>query len=101
MESDQKVQITTEVIDKDLPLLLSKQAMKNAKVSIDFENDTVEILEKEHQIQFSSTGHYCIPIQGIIQPKIGCDYRMLPFLKKNMRTDFLKKTLNLCLKQGR
>ena len=55
--SDQKVQITTEVIDKDLPLLLSKQAMKNAKVSIDFENDTVEILEKEHQIQFSSKGH--------------------------------------------
>ena len=39
-------------------------------------------------------------LQGIIQPEIECDYRTLPFLKKNMRTYLLTKTLNLCLKQG-
>ena len=60
--SDQRVQISTEIVDKDLPLLFSKEAMKNTRVFIDFENDRIQILGKDNTISYSSTGHYCIPL---------------------------------------
>ena len=36
-----------EVVSKDIPLLLSKKAMKDAKVNIDFVNDKVEIFGRD------------------------------------------------------
>ena len=36
-----------EVVSKDIPLLLSKKAMKDAKVNIDFINDKIEILGRD------------------------------------------------------
>ena len=56
------VNITTDVIAHELPLLLSKDAMKKAKTRIDFSNDKIDILGQEIDISFTSSGHYCIPI---------------------------------------
>ena len=39
--------IKAEVVSKDIPLLLSKKAMKDAKVNIDFINDKIEILGRD------------------------------------------------------
>jgi hypothetical protein len=36
--------IRTDVVDSDIPLLLSKDVMKRAKVKLDLEHDTAEIL---------------------------------------------------------
>ena len=40
------VMIRTDVVDSDIPSLLSVKSMKNAKVKLDLENDTTEILGK-------------------------------------------------------
>ena len=40
---NRKVHIETEVVDKELPLLLSKEAMKKAGMMIDFTNDSAQI----------------------------------------------------------
>ena len=40
------VMIRTDFVDSDIPLLLSVKSMKNAKVKLDLENDTAEILGK-------------------------------------------------------
>ena len=37
------VMIKVDIIDSDIPLLLSKSAMKSAKVKLDLENDKAEI----------------------------------------------------------
>ena len=54
--------IRTDVIDTDLPLLLSKSAMKKANVKSDFPNDTVSMLDRKVKIVFTSHGHYAVPI---------------------------------------
>ena len=56
------VMLTTDVIDDDIPLLLSKETMKKANTQIDFKEDKVCIFGKKVDIKFSSSGHYCIDI---------------------------------------
>ena len=46
----------------DIPLLLSKKAMKKAKMKIDLENDTCAIFGKEIELKTTSSGHYCISL---------------------------------------
>ena len=60
--ADQKVMLTTDVISNDLPLFLSKEAMKRANTQIDFASDKINILGRDVQVFFSTSGHYCIPI---------------------------------------
>ena len=54
--------ITAEVVSKDIPLLLSKSAMKDAKVNIDFVNIKIEIFGSDLDIICSTSDYYCIPI---------------------------------------
>ena len=52
----------TDVIDTKLPLLLSKNAVKLAKLKIDFDNDIISIFEEDIDTSFTERGHYFIPI---------------------------------------
>ena len=53
------INIMANVIDTELPLLLSKNAMKSAKVKIDFDNI---IFLGKIDISFTESEHYFIPI---------------------------------------
>ena len=59
-----KVTIKTDVVDSDIPLLLSKDAMKKACMKLDLESDTAEIYGKKIHLNCTSSGHYCIPIMS-------------------------------------
>ena len=54
--------IVTDVIDCDLPLLLSRSAMQKAGTKIDFRRDKVTTFGKEQDLHFTTSGHYCIPL---------------------------------------
>ena len=56
------MKIKTDVIEADIPLLLSKNAMKAANTVIDFQSDRVNMFGKQINLQFTSTGHYVIPL---------------------------------------
>lgn len=56
------VTIRTDVVKSDIPLLLSRIAMKTAGVKMNLEDDTAEILGKTMNLNLTSSGHYCIPI---------------------------------------
>ena len=58
-----QVTITTDVIQKDLPLLFSKDAMKAAKTVLCFGSDSVEMFGQSIPLQFTSTGHYMIKLR--------------------------------------
>ena len=47
---EQKVGISTNIIEKDIPLLLSREAMKKARMSINFKNESTK------------SGHYTFPL---------------------------------------
>ena len=54
--------ITTDVVDCQIPLLLSKRSMKNAKMCLDFSNDTVKFGGKIVGLGSSTSGHYLLPM---------------------------------------
>lgn len=58
-------EIQSDVVTSDITLLLSKDSMKKAKVKLDLENDCASIFGKEVQLQSTSSGHNCVPINQI------------------------------------
>ena len=56
--------ITTDVIDYEIPLLLSKEAMKKAKTKIDFSQDKVHIFGQSVDVNVTTSGHYCLALNS-------------------------------------
>ena len=61
-----RVDINTDIVDADILLLLSKSAMKKAKVKLNFDSDTIDILSKRIKLMTTSTGHYYVPIMKAV-----------------------------------
>ena len=55
--------ISTEVVDKNIPLLLSKASMKRADASIDLQKDRVCMFGQVIDTFETSSGHYAIPLK--------------------------------------
>ena len=62
-----RVKIDTDVVESDIPLLLSKPAMAKADVEINFKNDSGKILGVAVDLNSTSSGHYCLPITKPVQ----------------------------------
>ena len=69
---DIEVEVVVDVIDCEIPLLLSKQFMKDADLTLDFVSDCITMYGKRVALMHTSGGHYCIPISSkpaaIMQP---------------------------------
>ena len=59
---NEDIVIKTDVINSDLPLLLSKEAKRKGDVKIDFTRDKVSFLNQNVDKVFISSDHYAIPI---------------------------------------
>lgn len=58
----EKVSIRTDIVDADIPLLLSKTAMKNAKMTLNFDDDTLSAFDQKLPLRVTSNGLYSLPI---------------------------------------
>ena len=67
-----EVSINVDIVDENIPLLLSKQSMKNAGMKIDFSTDTVNVFNQNMKLSLTESGHYAIPltIPGQVMQKI-------------------------------
>ena len=63
-----KLSLKTDVVDSEIPLLMSKSSMKKARITINTDNDTAEILGVRVKLQSTSSGHYCIPVSQRSRP---------------------------------
>ena len=54
--------IEVEIIDADIPLLLSKSSLQKAETVLDFKNDKVKMFNKNVDFKLSSNGHYAVNI---------------------------------------
>jgi len=57
-----EIMITTDVVDSDIPLLLSIKAMKKAGIVLDLVNDSAQIFGKVIPLNHTSSRHYCVSI---------------------------------------
>lgn len=61
---DVKCSLQTDVVTCGIPLLLSRIAMKRARMCVDFENDTAlfKFNGKKIKLSVTSSGHYSLPL---------------------------------------
>ena len=64
MIGDTEVHIETQVVNCDLPLLLSKNSMQKARTKNDFQKNKAIMFDKEIDLRFTTSGHYYIPLKS-------------------------------------
>lgn len=57
-------QIEIDIIDSDIPLLLSKDHMKQMGIALDMGNDTATINGKQLEVNTTSAGHFIVSLFG-------------------------------------
>lgn len=62
MIGSHNIEIETDVVDNDIPLLFSKSSMKKANMKLNFEDDTITIFNENIPLITTNSGHYAIPI---------------------------------------
>ena len=77
---DIKVSIVTDVIDTDIPLLLSEDSMKRARTCFSFENDSVTMFKKKIPLRCTLSRHYHIPITKPLPDK--SKFKHILFIKE-------------------
>ena len=55
-------ELSTDVVECNLPLLISKQSMKRGKMVLDFGEDSVKIMNTWVKLMVASSGHYMLPL---------------------------------------
>ena len=63
--SGKNIILTTEVVDSDIPCLMSNESMKRAGVKIDVKNDRIEMFNNVSDLNIARSGHYVIKIEDI------------------------------------
>ena len=54
--------LNVHIVDSDIPLLLSRKAMKKIGMNIDFSCDQVHIGQEAFDLDTTSSGHYAVPL---------------------------------------
>ena len=61
------IHIATDIVDVDVPFLLSRAAMKKMNMIINFGTDSVSFLGTTYPLTVTSSGHYTIPLTPSMQ----------------------------------
>ena len=56
------VAIKANIVDNDIPMLISRRTLKGAKASIDFENDILKMDDIPQELITTSSGHLAIAL---------------------------------------
>ena len=59
---NKRIMISTDVVESDIPLLLSRSSMKRGNMVLDFVHDAVKTLGSTIKLESTFSGHYCIPL---------------------------------------
>ena len=62
---NKKIFINTDVVDHDIPLLLSHMSMKKADTQIDFRHDKVQALEELIKVYVTPSEHCILPLRQL------------------------------------
>lgn len=83
--------IDTEVVKSDIPLLLSKSSLKKAGTILDLRNDKATMFNEPVELEFTSSGHYCVNILDTFQDECAEDEVLV--IEDNMTEKEKKKIL--------
>ena len=61
-----KGSIETNVVENEIPMLLTQKSLKSAGCNLDFTTDTATLLRQNIKLTKTNTGHYCVPLSKYI-----------------------------------
>ena len=61
---DKQCTISTDVVDLELPLLLSKESLKKANAILNLNDDEAILFGQKVKLEQTSSGHYCINLRS-------------------------------------
>ena len=62
-----RMKVAVDFVKSNIPLLLSLKTMKSLQTKLDLEDDTATILGKKISLNYTSSGHYCIPLKETVE----------------------------------
>ena len=90
--SRNEIIISVDAVHSDIPMLLSLESLKKARVKLDVENDEAEILGTRVSLNFKSSGHYCKPVGQVGDTRVEEVYQVrLDLLDERERYKALTK----------
>ena len=54
--------IITDVVECNIPLLLSRRTMKRVEMKLNFRNDVVNVNGRDIKLKVTKSGHYALPL---------------------------------------
>ena len=78
--ADIEVSIITDVVDSDIPLLLSKDSMERARTCLNFKIDSIAMFKKKIPLRCTSSAYYHIPITKSLPDK--SKFKHILFIKE-------------------
>lgn len=85
-----KTTITADIVDSDIPLLLSKPDMKRLGFKLNMIDDTLEVNGKKIDLETTSSGHYYIPLREC-EVKVENVYMVLEQKTREEKVKMIKK----------
>ena len=67
------INIQSDILDNDIPLLFSKSSMKKADMKINFQNDTINAFSENIPLITTKSAHYAIPLTSAQQAMSNID----------------------------
>ena len=61
---DKVIKMEIDIVGSDIPLLISKKAMKKMKMVLDMNTDTATVFGSKIDLVTTTSGHYCLPLLG-------------------------------------
>ena len=58
-----KTTITSDVVERDIPLLLSRPEMKKHGFILNMKDDTLEVEDRKVELDTTSSGYYYLPLK--------------------------------------
>ena len=89
------VKIVTDVVNSEIPLLLSKNAMKKSSVKLDFGKDSLFMFGKKLRLHCTTSGHYFVPLG---RPGGGSDTSVVLFSTSHIEQKSEKEKKQVALK---
>ena len=62
MIGKEHINIQSDIINNDIPLLFSRTSMKKAQMKINFQDDTIHVFGENIPLVKPASGHYALPL---------------------------------------
>lgn len=94
-----KITIESDIVDADIPLLLSKDALKKAETILDFNNDIAIMFGQKQTLIPTESGHYAIPLSITTDERL-VD-KQIVLINSSMKSDSKPTPYKIALKLHR